>query len=64
MREIANESIDMIFCDLPYGVTKNKWDSVIPPELLWAQYKRIIKPNGAILLFGQDKFTPNNVVTM
>lgn len=57
MREIANESIDMIFCDLPYGVTKNKWDSVIPPELLWAQYKRIIKPNGAILLFGQDKFT-------
>lgn len=57
MREIADESIDMIFCDLPYGVTKNKWDSVIPPELLWAQYKRIIKPNGAILLFGQDKFT-------
>lgn len=57
MREIADESIDMIFCDLPYGVTKNKWDSVIPPELLWEQYKRIIKPNGAILLFGQDKFT-------
>lgn len=57
MREIADESIDMIFCDLPYGITKNKWDSVIPPELLWEQYKRIIKPNGAILLFGQDKFT-------
>lgn len=58
MQEIESESIDMIFCDLPYGVTaKNKWDSVISPNLLWDQYERIIKPNGAILLFGQDKFT-------
>lgn len=58
MREIKTESIDMIFCDLPYGVTaKNKWDSIINPVLLWEQYERIIKPNGAILLFGQDKFT-------
>lgn len=39
------------------SVTKNKWDSVIPPEKLWEQYERIIKPNGAIILFGQDKFT-------
>ena len=57
MREIADESVDLILCDLPYGVTKNKWDAVIPPEKLWEQYERIIKPNGAIILFGQDKFT-------
>ena len=57
MQEIDNECIDMIFCDLPYGKTHNKWDAVIPPDKLWEQYERIIKPNGAILLFGQDKFT-------
>lgn len=60
MKEIADASINMIFCDLPYGVTNrgaNKWDIVIPPDLLWEQYERIIKPNGVILLFGQDKFT-------
>src|SRR5574344_2368494 len=58
MKQIDNCSIDMIFCDLPYGVTaKNKWDSIIPIMPLWEQYERIIKPNGAILLFGQDKFT-------
>lgn len=58
MKRLADESIDMIFCDLPYGVTaRNKWDSVIPPDMLWEQYERITKPNGAILLFGQDKFT-------
>lgn len=57
MKEIADASIDLIFCDLPYGVLKAKWDTVIPPDLLWKQYERIIKPNGAIILFGQDKFT-------
>lgn len=57
MREIADESIDLILCDLPYGVLKAKWDVVIPPDKLWEQYERIIKPNGAIILFGQDKFT-------
>lgn len=58
MKDIKSESIDMIFCDLPYEkTTNNKWDIMIPPELLWEQYERIIKPNGAILLFGQDKFT-------
>lgn len=57
MKEIDDASIDMILCDLPYGATQNSWDSVIPPAPLWEQYERIIKPNGAILLFGQDKFT-------
>lgn len=57
MKEIEDATIDMIFCDLPYGITKNKWDSVIPLDKLWEQYNRIIKPNGAILLFGQNKFT-------
>ena len=57
MKKIKDCSVDMILCDLPYGVTKNKWDSVIPFESLWEQYSRIIKENGAIILFGQDKFT-------
>jgi len=58
MKQIPSWSVDMIFCDLPYGVTaRNKFDVTIAPELLWEQYERIIKPNGAILLFGQDKFT-------
>lgn len=57
MKEIATASIDMIFCDLPYGKTHNRWDIAIPPEPLWEQYERIIKPHGAILIFGQDKFT-------
>jgi site-specific DNA-methyltransferase (adenine-specific) len=57
MRNIPNETIDMILCDLPYGVTKNKWDSVINLDLLWEQYERVIVENGAIILFGQDKFS-------
>lgn len=57
MKEISPESVDMIFTDLPYGATQNKWDVVISPQALWEQYERIIKPNGVILLFGQDKFT-------
>lgn len=58
MTQIANKSIDMIFADLPYGITaNNKWDSVIPFKPLWEQFERIIKDNGAILLFGQDKFS-------
>lgn len=57
MKDIPDETIDMILCDLPYGITKNKWDLMINPTKLWQQYERIIKPNGAILLFGQDKFT-------
>ena len=56
MKDIEDESIDMILCDLPYGTTQNKWDSIIPLDTLWIQYKRIIKPNGAICLFAQCPF--------
>lgn len=57
MKKIPDGSIDMILCDLPYGTTRNKWDSVIPFEPLWEQYNRIIKDNGAILLFADEPFT-------
>jgi site-specific DNA-methyltransferase (adenine-specific) len=57
MKSIPDKSIDAIICDLPYGTTACKWDSVIPFEPLWAQYKRIIKENGAIALFGSQPFT-------
>ena len=56
MKNIPDKSIDMILCDLPYGTTQNKWDSIIPLEPLWKQYKRIIKDNGAIVLFAQTPF--------
>ncbi len=57
MKEIPDKSIDMVLCDPPYGVTKVKWDTVIPFEPLWEQYERIIKPNGAIVLFSTQPFT-------
>ena len=57
MKEIPDKSIDMILCDLPYGTTACKWDVVIPFEPLWEQYKRIIKDNGAIVLFGSEPFS-------
>lgn len=57
MKLIDDATIDLILCDLPYGVTKNKWDSVIDLKKLWSEYERVIKTNGAIVLFGQDKFS-------
>ncbi|MFA5166755.1 MAG: site-specific DNA-methyltransferase [Candidatus Paceibacterota bacterium] len=57
MRDIHDGSIDAIITDPPYGTTACKWDSVIPFEPMWAQLKRIIKPNGAIVLFGSQPFT-------
>lgn len=57
MPTIADHSIDLILCDLPYGLVDCKWDSVIPFEPLWEQYKRIIKPNGAIVLTASQPFT-------
>ena len=57
MKDIPDKSIDMILCDLPYGTTKCKWDTIIPFEPLWEQYERVIKDNGAIVLFGREPFT-------
>ena len=53
---IEDKSVDMIFCDLPYGTTKCKWDSVIDLPKMWNEYERIIKDNGVILLFAQTPF--------
>lgn len=57
MKDIPDKSVDMVLCDLPYGTTRNKWDSVIPLNKLWEQYERIIKDNGAIVLFSQMPFS-------
>ena len=57
MKLIPDGTIDAVICDLPYGTTANKWDSVIPFDKLWEQYNRIIKEDGAICLFSQQPFT-------
>ena len=57
MKDIPDGSVDMILCDLPYGTTACKWDTIIPFEPLWEQYKRIIKDNGAIVLTASQPFT-------
>jgi site-specific DNA-methyltransferase (adenine-specific) len=57
MKEIPDGSVDLILTDPPYGTTACKWDSVIPFEPMWEQLKRVIKPNGAIVLFGSQPFT-------
>ena len=57
MKNIPTKSVDMVCCDLPFGITQNKWDKVIPFEPLWEQYHRIVKDNGAIVLFSQMPFT-------
>ena len=56
MKRIPDGSVDMILCDLPYGTTQNKWDSIIPLEPLWVQYERVIKDRGAIVLTAQTPF--------
>lgn len=57
MKDIPDKSIDMILCDLPYGTTACRWDTIIPFEPLWEQYRRIIKDNGAIVLTASQPFT-------
>lgn len=57
MRDIPDGSVDMILCDLPYGTTQNKWDAVIPFELLWAEYWRVAKPCAAVVLTAAQPFT-------
>ncbi len=57
MGDIPDRSVDCILCDLPYGTTACKWDSIVPLDDLWLQYERIIKPNGTVLLFGSEPFS-------
>lgn len=57
MKSIPDKSIDLVVCDLPYGQTRNKWDSAIPMDLLWGEYNRICKDAAPIILFGQGMFT-------
>lgn len=57
MARIADSSVDMILADLPYGTTRNKWDSLLPLEALWEQYRRIAKPNAAVVLTAAQPFT-------
>ena len=54
---ILSNSVDLILCDLPYGTTQNKWDTVIPLDKLWEQYMRVVKPNAAIVLTASQPFT-------
>ena len=63
MKKIKDKSIDMILCDLPYGTTQNKWDSVIPLDELWREYHRIIKDNGVIVLTSQGIFTAKLILS-
>jgi len=63
MKNISDASVDMILCDLPYGVTKNKWDIIIPFKDLWIQYNRIIKRNSAIILHSKQPFTSKLIVS-
>ena len=63
MKNIPDKSVDMILCDLPYEITKNKWDKIIPFDLLWEQYNRCIKDNGAIVLFGNQPFTSHLILS-
>lgn len=63
MKRIPDGTIDMILCDLPYGMTQNQWDSFVPLDDLWNCYKRIIKPNGAIALTSQGLFTAKLIMS-
>ena len=63
MKDIPDNSVDMVLCDLPYGTTQNKWDSIIPLEELWNHYNRIVKPNGAIVLTSQGVFTAKLILS-
>ena len=63
MKDIHDKSVDMILCDLPYGITNCKWDEKIPFSPLWAQYHRIIKNNGAIVLFSVQPFTAQLIMS-
>ncbi len=55
--EIPDASIDMVLTDLPYGTTRNKWDSIVPLEPLWNEFRRVTKDDAAVVLFSQQPFT-------
>lgn len=57
MQEIPDGAIDLVLCDLPYGTTNCRWDNVLPFDLLWTEYSRVLKPNGAAVLFAAQPFT-------
>lgn len=57
MKDVAENSVDLILCDLPYGTSACSWDSVIPMDKLWEQYLRILKPTGTVVLFGSEPFS-------
>lgn len=63
MESLEDNSIDLVLCDLPYGTTQNKWDSVIPLDQLWEQYRRIVKPRGVIALSSQGIFTARLILS-
>ncbi|TDB38511.1 MAG: site-specific DNA-methyltransferase [Actinobacteria bacterium] len=63
MKQFEDQSVDMILCDLPYGTTQNKWDSVIPLDELWTEYRRVIKPKGVIALSSQGIFTARLILS-
>lgn len=63
MKELPAKSVDMVLCDLPYGTTQNKWDSVIPLDKLWHEYDRIVKDSGVLALTGQGVFTAKLILS-
>lgn len=63
MKQLESQSIGMILCDLPYGTTQNKWDSIIPLDELWKEYRRILKPNGVVALTSQGIFTARLILS-
>ena len=63
MKRLDDASVDLVLCDLPYGTTQNKWDSIIPLDELWKQYRRILKPKGVIALTSQGIFTARLILS-
>ena len=63
MKNLDDNSVDLVLCDLPYGTTQNKWDSVIPLDELWYQYRRIVKPRGVVALSSQGIFTARLIIS-
>ena len=63
MQELPDKSIDMVLCDLPYGVTACTWDKIVPFKGLWREYRRVVKRNGAIVLFAKEPFTSRLIMS-